>query len=191
MFNQEFLAELKESYQKNESERRQIISASNTLLFQAKKIIFNLQKQNIKQAEEDLKEVEKSFLNLEKKFSANRLNKEGAFKAAAEEYLEGKIFYQVIKNKEITKVDFLKLEHESYLGGICDMIGELVRMATNQAAQGKFSIVTKTKTKAENVMKELINFDMTGYLRTKYDQAQGHLRKLEQMTYEIKLRGKK
>ena len=40
-------------------------------------------------------------------------------------------------------------------------------------------------------MGQLIDFDMTGYLRTKYDQSRGHLRKLEQMTYEIKLRGKK
>ncbi len=39
-------------------------------------------------------------------------------------------------------------------------------------------------------MGQLIDFDMTGYLRTKYDQARGHLRKLEQMAYEIKLRSK-
>ena len=190
MFNQKFLTELKDSYQKNESERRQIISASNNILFQAKKTIFNLQKQNLKQAEIDLKEIEKSFLNLEKKFGSNRLNKEGAFKAAAEEYIEGKTFHQIIKNKKIERVKTLNLEYEAYLGGICDMIGELVRLAVNQAAQGKFSVVAKTKIKAEQIMKELTNFDMTGYLWTKYDQAQGHLRKLEQMTYEIKLREK-
>jgi len=38
------------------------------------------------------------------------------------------------------------------------------------------------------MMDQLIDFDMTGYLRTKYDQARGHLRKLEQMAYEIKLK---
>ncbi len=40
-------------------------------------------------------------------------------------------------------------------------------------------------------MAQLVDLDLTGYLRTKYDQARGHLRKLEQMAYEIKLRGKK
>jgi hypothetical protein len=29
---------------------------------------------------------------------------------------------------------------------------------------------------------------MTGYLRTKYDQAKGNLRKIEQIDYEIKIR---
>jgi len=71
------------------------------------------------------------------------------------------------------------------------MVGELVRYATNQAAAGKFSAVAKIKKNAEDIMAQLIDFDMTGYLRTKYDQARGHLRKLEQMAYEIKLRNKK
>lgn len=191
MFNQKFLEELKSSYQKNETERRQIISASNNILFQAKKTIFSLQKNDFKKAELNLKEIENNFLNLEKKFGINRLNKEGAFKAAAEEYMEGKTFFWFIKNKKIERVKDLSFDYEAYLGGTCDMIGELVRYATNQAAQGKFSVVAKVKEKAETIMESLADFDMTSYLRTKYDQARGHLRKLEQMAYEIKLRNRK
>ena len=37
-------------------------------------------------------------------------------------------------------------------------------------------------------MAELVEFDMTGYLRTKYDQAKRNLRKIEQIDYEIKIR---
>ncbi len=191
MFNQKFLNELKASYQESNSERRQIISASNNILFQAKKIIFALQKSDFKKAEIDLKKIEVDFLALEKNFGANRLNKEGAFKAAAEEYMEAKTFFWIIKDKKIEKVKDLNFEYEAYLGGVCDMVGELVRYATNQAAQGKFAVVAQVKKKAEIIMEELADFDMTSYLRTKYDQARGHLRKLEQMAYEIKLKGRK
>ena len=191
MFNQKFLNELKASYQESNSERRQIISASNNILFQAKKIIFSLHKSDFKKAETSLKEMETDFLALEKKFGADRLNKEGAFKAAAEEYMEAKTFFWIIKDKKIEKVKDLNFEYEAYLGGVCDMVGELVRYATNQAAQGKFAVVAKVKKKAEIIMEELADFDMTSYLRTKYDQARGHLRKLEQMAYEIKLKGRK
>ena len=191
MFNQKFLEELKSSYQEANSERRQIISASNNILFQAKKIIFSLHKSDFKKAETILKEMETDFLALEKKFGADRLNKEGAFKAAAEEYMEAKTFFWIIKDKKIEKVKDLNFEYEAYLGGVCDMVGELVRYATNQAAQGKFAVVAKVKKKAEIIMEELADFDMTSYLRTKYDQARGHLRKLEQMAYEIKLKGRK
>jgi hypothetical protein len=37
-------------------------------------------------------------------------------------------------------------------------------------------------------MEQLVEFDMTGYLRTKYDQAKGNLRKIEQIHYEINLK---
>lgn len=191
MINEKFLAELKKDYQANESQRRQIISASNNILFEAKKTIFALQRQDFKIAEEKITGNETALKNLESRFGFERLHREGAYKAAAEEYLEGKTLSLVIKNKKIEATKGLQLDYEAYLGGICDMVGELVRYATNQAAKGKFNEVAKIKKIAEDVMGQLIDFDMTGYLRTKYDQSRGHLRKLEQMAYEIKLRGKK
>jgi translin len=191
MINDKFLSKLKDNYRANESERRQIISASNNILFDAKKNIFALQRDDFKVAEAKMMEMEKALKNLEERFGFERLHREGAYKAAAEEYLEGKTLYLAIKNKPIEEVKEISLDYEAYLGGICDMIGELVRYATNRAASGKFSEVAKIKKLAEDIMGQLIDFDMTGYLRTKYDQARGHLRKLEQMTYEIKLRAKK
>lgn len=191
MINEKFLEQLKKDYRANESERRQIISASNNILFEAKKTIFALQRQDFKTAEVKLIDIEKALKNLAQNFGIDRLHREGAYKAAAEEYLEGKVLYAAVKNKKIEAVPGLVLDYEAYLGGICDMVGELVRYATNQAASGKFTEVAKTKKIAEEIMAQLIDFDMTGYLRTKYDQARGHLRKLEQMAYEIKLRGKK
>lgn len=191
MINDKFLSNLKDNYRANESERRQIISASNNILFEAKKNIFALQRDDFKVAEVKMKDMETALKNLEERFGFERLHREGAYKAAAEEYLEGKTLYLAIKNKPIEAVKGISLDYEAYLGGVCDMIGELVRYATNRAAGGKFSEVAKIKKLAEDIMGQLIDFDMTGYLRTKYDQARGHLRKLEQMAYEIKLRNKK
>ncbi|MFA5184434.1 MAG: hypothetical protein WC456_02795 [Patescibacteria group bacterium] len=191
MIEKKFLDQLQKDYRANEGERRQIISAANAILFEAKKTIFALQRQDLKLAATKIAETENALKNLENRFGAERLHREGAYKAAAEEYLEGKTFYLTIKNKEITATPDLNLDYEAYLGGICDLIGELVRYATNQAAAGKFNEVAKIKKTAAEIMAQLVDFDLTGYLRTKYDQARGHLRKLEQMAYEIKLHGKK
>lgn len=191
MINTKFLSQLKQDYQANESQRRQINSAANNILFEAKKTIFALHRGEVKAAEAKLTEIEKNFKDLATRFGVDRLRREGPYKAAAEEYLEGKTFYLTIKNKTIEAVSGLTLDYEAYLGGLCDLIGELVRYATNQAAAGKLGDVAKIKKTADDIMAQLIDFDLTGYLRTKYDQARGHLRKLEQMTYEIKLRTKK
>jgi len=188
MINKKFVEQLKKDYQNQENERRQIISLSNNVLFHSKKAIFTLHRHELKIAELKLKEMEDSLLQLEKKFGIKRIEEEGAYRAAIEEYVEAKLLSFVIKGEKIDRIKKLKLGNDAYLGGICDLLGELVRTATNEAAAGHFEQVEKIKKLANDIMDQLIDFDMTGYLRTKYDQARGHLRKLEQMAYEIKLR---
>ncbi len=188
MINAAFVSKLKSDYSKREQERRQIISRSNDVLFQAKKTIFALQREELKTAEEKLLSMETILKKMEKDFSFNRLREEGAYHAAAEEYVEAKTLAAIIAGKKITPIKGLNLGYDSYLGGFCDLIGEMVRFATNRAAKGKYESVAEMKDKGEEIMNSLLDFDLTGYLRTKYDQARGHLRKLEQMAYEIRLR---
>ena len=191
MINHKFITELKKNYKDKEGQRRQIISLANDVLFHSKKAIFALHRNEIKIADAKLKEMEATLLQLEKKFSLKRIEKEGAYRAAVEEYVEAKLLSFVIKGEKIDKIKKLKLDNDAYLGGICDLLGELVRRATNEAATGNFEQVEIIKKLSNDIMDQLIDFDMTGYLRTKYDQAKGHLRKLEQMAYEIKLKTSK
>ncbi len=188
MINKKFIQKLKKNYDKHGSERRQIISLSNAVLHGSKRVIFALHRDGIKQAGILLDEAEKSLQSLEKKFGYNRLIQEGAYKAGAEEYVEAKMFYRVITGKKVDKIDKIQLAVDSYLGGICDLTGELVRRAVNMAAAGNVKEVEKIKLAINDIMAELTEFDMTGYMRTKYDQAKNSLKKIEQIDYEIKIR---
>jgi len=188
MINESFLKQLHKEYDEHEITRRKISAAANEILFSSKKTIFALQKNKFTEADEKFIQIENSFRALEKNFGHNRLQQEGAWRAAAEEYLEAKTFYAAIKNEEIKPSTDLNLEYESYLGGLCDLIGELVRYATNSAANGQFLEAVKIKEKADEIMTQLVEFDFTGYLRTKYDQARGHWRKLEQISYDLRLK---
>ena len=188
MINKNFITQLKKDYKKNEVERRKIISLSNTVLHDSKRVIFALHRDDKEKAENSLKEIEKTLKKLEKDFGKIRLYQEGAYKAAVEEYAEAKSFFMIIQGKKINKFSEVNLTYESYLGGICDVAGELVRRATNQASQKNFSEVEKMTKIVNDIMAELVEFDMTGYLRNKYDQARGHLRKIEQINYEVNIR---
>lgn len=190
MVNKKFIQELKDGYVKGEGERRQIISLSNQALHDSKRVIFSLHRDNFELAEKSLKEIEEKLVFMDKKFGHPRLKEEGSFKAAMEEYVEAKMYYLVLAKKKIDKVKGIKIDTESYLGGICDLTGEMVRLAINQAAKGKTSEVEKIKEAINEIMAELVEFDMTGYMRTKYDQAKTNLRKIEQIDYEIKIRKK-
>lgn len=188
MVNKKFIEKLKAEYKKSEGERRQIISLSNIILHDSKRIIFSLHRADLESATESFNNIEQILKKLEKQFGVKRIYEEGSYKAAVEEYVEAKMFYFVLNNKKVDKIPGVNLSYESYLGGICDLTGEMVRLAVNQAAAGKLDEVTRIKGIINDIMGELVQFDMTGYLRTKYDQAKGNLRKIEQIDYEIKIR---
>ncbi len=188
MINKKFVKELKKEYDAHEIERRQIISLSNIVLHDSKRVIFALHRSDTVKANDSLIEIEKILIGLEKKFGYTRLAQEGSYKAGAEEYVEAKMFNKLVNGEKVDTIKGIKICVESYLSGICDLTGELVRQAVNQAAAGKLKEVGKIKRYIDEIMAELVEFDMAGYLRTKYDQARGNVRKIEQINYEINLR---
>ena len=186
MLNKSFFSQLKKDYQSQISERRQIISAANNILHDAKRVIFALHRGDVKTATVSLTDIEDRLKKLEKSFGYARLNQEGAYTAAVEEYAEAKLFFLVTTEKKLEKFKGINISTDAYLGGLSDLLGEMARQAVNLAADGKNDEVKKLLSLARDIMAELINFDMSGYLRTKYDQAGNHLRKLEQINYEIR-----
>ncbi len=188
MINRRFIQGLKKKYDKQVSQRHQIIAQANSILHQSKRVIFALHREDKKRAEELLAEVENDLRRLETEFGYARLIQEGAYAAAAEEYVEAKMLWRLVNNQKIDKIKTVQVSLEAYLGGICDVTGELIRQATNFAAAGDFAAVDRIKKIISDILAELVEFNMTGYLRTKYDQAHRNLRKIEQMDYEIKIR---
>ena len=138
MINKKFIQQLKKEFDDHAGECRQIISLSNAVLHDAKKAIFSLHRGDAPIAAETLKEVEAILKNFENKFSFNRLQEEGSYRAAAEEYAEAKMFFLVMTGEKVDKIKEVNLAYESYLGGICDLVGELVRLAIKMATVGKF-----------------------------------------------------
>jgi len=188
MLNKKFIARLRQTHEKKEEERRKIISASNRVLHDSKRVIFSLQRGDAEKSEKELEEIEGRIKDMEKRFGSTRLSQEGAYKAGIEEYVEAKFFYFVINGQRLDSIKGLRLDHDSYLGGLCDLTGEMVRLATNQAAAGNLKRVEELKDGVNEIMAELVGFDFTGYLRTKYDQAKASLKKIEQINYEVKIR---
>ena len=191
MINKKFIQKLKKEYDKRESERTQIIGLSGVALHNSKRIIFALHRGDIQKAEKKLVETEKILQRMEKKFGRKRISEEGSYRAGAEEYVEAKMFYLIIAGKKIDRIKEVNLDPVIYLGGICDLTGELARKAVNDAADRNLDEVEKMKRATNEIMAELIEFDMVGYLRTKYDQAKNSLKKIEQIDYEIGIRIKK
>ncbi|NCN25551.1 hypothetical protein COT94_00835 [Candidatus Falkowbacteria bacterium CG10_big_fil_rev_8_21_14_0_10_37_14] len=186
--NKTFANQLKTSYAINTTKRHKIIATSNELLYNAKRVIFATHRGELIAAGASLAALDKDLLKLQKDFGYQRLNEEGSYSAAVEEYVEAKLFYAASIGQTINRIPKIKIANEQYLGGLSDLTGELVRQAVNSAADGRWEKVRECHDLIKSVLVALTEMDLTGYLRTKYDQAKSNLRKIEQMAYEIKLK---
>ena len=189
MLNQKLFARLKKEYDTYESQRRELIGISNNALSKSKQAIFALHRDDADAAARLLHEVEDTFTALEKRFAKiDGLRWEGAYRAALEEYVEAKLFFEFLRTGVVAEIKTVQIDADTYFGGLSDLTGEMTRKCVQRATQGRMADVEKLTEAVRAIVGELIKFDLTGYLRTKYDQAKQNLRRVEEVLYDIKIR---
>ena len=184
--------DLRKSYQNYDLNRQIVIQKANFALHKAKQAIFALHRNEICRAEKILTEAEKRLSSLKKPLSkAPDLRYNGAYKAAIEEYVEAKLFWQVLKFGKIEKIKKLEIRFDDYLAGICDLTGELIRKMVLLAIEGRIAEIERIKDLIDEIVNELTKINLVGYLRHKYDEAKRNLEKAEEIIYELKTRNNK
>jgi predicted translin family RNA/ssDNA-binding protein len=188
IIKKQFMDKLREDHAESERERRQIIAGSNDVLHGAKRAIFALHRGDRDGATASLADLEGRLKEMAKRFGNARLLTEGSYRAAAEEFVEARALAAAVAGKPFDRIAGVAVDHEGYLAGLSDLTGELVRRAINQAADGNTAEVIKLKAAVEEVLADLVELDLGGYLRTKYDQARQNLKKIEHIAYELAIR---
>lgn len=169
--------------------RRKIISESSGALHLAKQAIFSLHRDNKKEAKEKLALAEKILVSLDKRFGKDfRLRMQGSWKAGVEEYVEAKLFFDFCDKGEIGDIKGFNIEADEYIGGLSDVTGEIVRKMISWATNKKFKELKEGNEMINEIIHELIQNNLTGYLRTKVDQAKKSLQKSEQILYDVAIR---
>lgn len=188
--NKKFFKKILTDYQKYNELREQVIKSSRQVLKLSKQAIFNLHRDDIKQANAGLKQAEKILIKVNRLFAIEKkLNYEGSYKEGVEEYIEAQLFYGFMINNKIEIVPSLKFSFDDYLGGISDLTGEMLRKAVQLATRGEYQKLELYHQTMEYIMGELIKFDLTRKLRMKFDAAKRNLRRLEEIRYEIEIKG--
>ncbi|MFA7244856.1 MAG: hypothetical protein WC070_01580 [Candidatus Magasanikbacteria bacterium] len=189
MLDKKYLSELKKHLLVYAEVRRDIIKSSDDALHNAKRAIFAMHRDDMKEATEKLDNSKKLLEGIMKKYSKHtETEEEGSFKAALEEYVEATLFYQFLTNGKIGKVMGIKIPERSFVGGLCDVPGELYRYAIKSATEKNMKKVKECARMAEEITGELIEFNLTSYLRNKFDQAKMAAQKIEKVVYELSLR---
>lgn len=189
MLNKTFWKKVQKEHADYQKGRSAIIGQANLALNHAKKAIFALHRDNIKDSQEKLTESKKLLVDLEKRFGNNsKFRNEGSWKAASEELVEATLYFNYRKNGKVGEITGLKFDFGEYIGGLADMSGELIRWAVLLGNKGDYSKMYDIQETISEIIQVLLDLNLTSYLRQKFDQAKRNQQRIEQMIYDLKIR---
>lgn len=187
--DKKYIGHLRKTIHEHALMRRDVIKLAGDALHHAKRAIFALHRSDTKEAASKLDESLKLFKQLVKQYGRNPdMHTEGAYKAAVEEYVEAVLLYQFVSKGKISKISGIAVPTDVYLAGLADVPGELYRYAIRAATNGDKKTVQACEAMSSDILAELVEFDVTKYLRTKFDQAKAAHQKLEIILYELAIR---
>jgi predicted translin family RNA/ssDNA-binding protein len=193
MINKKLFDHLKEKHEDFVRSRRMLIKETSDILSASKQAIFAYHRNDKKEGDKLVREAAKGLKSIDVRFiqKDKTLLQQGSLKAAQEEFIEALFFGHVLDGKKLDLVKDVEINFESYFGGLCDLTGELVRKSVNLVSAGKMKDIKRFRDITEEIIKELIKFNLVGQLRVKYDQARNNLRKMEDIAYDIKIKRNK
>jgi translin len=170
--------------------REQVIRKSRDVVIMSKKIISAVHRGEIEKAAklksqftQDLKSVQ----NLARKHAG--LYHSGSTRIAEQEYVEAIALLGFAQEGKVPSFAACKVDPESYLMGLCDLTGELVRRAINAAINEQYSEAVHAKECVAQLYDELLMFTFRGgELRKKFDSIKYDLKKLEDLILDLKLK---
>ena len=181
--------QIQKSYQTHSKARREGMVHANDALSKSKRAIFALHRNDFIEAQACLGQAQALFKSCEVSFRAfPELKEEGTYRAGLEEYAEACLFQSYLQKGSIGKIDARAMAPSIYLAGLCDTTGEMVRYAVRQVTLGHPEVVSQIHETVSMVIEFLLDLDLTGYVRTKFDQAKKNLSRLEEMSYDLAIR---
>ncbi|MEA3399387.1 MAG: hypothetical protein U9R00_02655 [Patescibacteria group bacterium] len=189
----EQLEQMKKKYDQDDSLREKAIKSSRNILKPSKKAIYAIHKEDIPLAENLINEARKAIKESWDIVQESSFESVGMLKAGIEEYVEAKCFLSFAKKEDIPlkkelEEEFL-IDEKTYLGGICDFVGELIRRAVLKASKKDLEELKRIYETIEEIYGLYLDFDFrSGDLRKKFDSLKYHLAKIESIKYDLSLR---
>lgn len=183
------LESIKLKFEKKSRVRSAMQKCSSDAQQTSKRAIFAFHRDDPARAQALLKDAGKFIGEARKEMTAfSDLSHAGFYREAMEEYVEACLYAGFLSTRKVLKNNDDWGDMETYIGGLSDTTGEVVRWAVARATDHDIKSVKEALAFVNDAVEFFLSLDLTGYLRTKADQAKKNLRSLEQILYELSLR---
>ena len=187
MLNKSEFNKIRQEMHSIDGKREQVIQVSREIINISKQIIYAVQRNEMKAASDAVKTINEKIKKLRK---MNIITDTNINSVAFQEYVEAISFYEFVKNKKIPTRASLGVNAEEYLSGLCDLTGELVRKAIYDVIHKNFDDASRIKELVHDIYGEFLKLHLrNGELRKKSDSIKWNLKKLEEVMYDISMRG--
>jgi predicted translin family RNA/ssDNA-binding protein len=182
------LSDMKSLMEKELQIREEVISATRDITRQSKTAIYSMHREDLSSARETLKGVGAHILWVSRKV-ALLPTIQGIADQGYEEYAEAMCFLAIMEGNPLPAPHALGIPLESYLGGLCDLTGELMRETVIAGTKGDRLAVAQYHALTNEIHGLLIQLDLrNGELRKKSDSIKWNLLKIEQVLYDLAMR---
>ena len=188
MLNKSEFNKIRQEMHEIDLKREDVIQLSREIISISKQVIYAAQRNDLKEAEISVKKIRDKVKKL-KKIDINADTNINS--VAFQEYVEAISFYEFVKNRKIPTKKSLGVSAEDYLSGLCDLTGELVRKAIYDVIHKKFDEAERIKELVHDIYGEFLKLHLrNGELRKKSDSIKWNLKKLEEVMYDISMKGR-
>ena len=191
MLDERFFDSLKKAASEYQSARQEVIRAADDTRNASKRAIFAMHRDDLVKADELLAAAVEGLARIGATAqTVPQMLDEGSYRSALEEYVEARLYRDYLENKPVTRVEIAgaAVPYDVYLGGLSDLVGELQRRQVKLATAGDLDGIKAIRDTMEEIIGVMLEMDLTGYLRNKFDQAKNSFRRAEEVLYELSVR---
>jgi len=168
--------------------RENLIKRSRDGQKAAKQAIFALHRNDWKRAKSLIGECELVICELLPVSQEEPFLRYGSFSNVLEEYAEAKLYLIWLEEKRVANPsEFPMLEPVEYLGGLCDLTGEVGRFAVQRGTKRDSAGVKWCLETNLSILNALQTLSLPNKLNKKIDPLRSSVEKLEKIMYELSL----
>ena len=171
--------------------RIELAKQSREVVKSSKELIYAIHRGDMKAAKGFLGKIEFGRKRLDRLAKNPRLRSHHPYLLGLQEYVEAVAYYHVMARERIPTRKELKVDSETYLNGLSDLTGELMRKGVDDMVREKYQHAIKLRDTVNEIYGLVLSLDLDGgETRKKSDAVKWNLAKLEDLVYDAKIRDK-
>jgi predicted translin family RNA/ssDNA-binding protein len=182
------IGEATKSYEAFEKNRAACMQDSGRLRAESKAAVNFIVKGDLKRARACMAAARRPLARLNRALKRNAyLYSVPNLNEGLEEYVEAALLLTYVAGGDFPTPSSLGINFEAYIGGLCDMTGELVRLARNRPEWTR-AILSDVSSINDDCVR--LHVRRNNKIRSKLQDLERNLRRLEEILYEQRLRGR-